>query len=61
MTPQQRVAAAADLTDDVRALVEAGIRQRHPEYGAEAVQRALVDLLLGAELTAQVREDASRT
>ncbi len=60
MTPQQRVMAAAEMTDDVRALVEAGIRHRHPDFNDEAVRRAFVDALLGADVAEKVRERTAR-
>ncbi len=55
MTPQQRIAAAAEMSDDVRALAEAGIRSRHPQYSDEEVRLTLVEILLGRELAVKVR------
>ena len=34
MTPEQRLAVAAEMSDEIRAVAEAGIRQRHPDYSA---------------------------
>ncbi len=47
MTPQQRLVAAAEMSDEIRALAEAGIRQRHPDYSEAEVRAALVAILLG--------------
>jgi len=47
MTPQQRLVAAAEMSDEIRALAEAGIRQRHPDYAEAEVRAALVAILLG--------------
>lgn len=55
MAPSDRVAAAIEMSESVRSLAEAGIRQRHPEYSAEQVREALVEIMLGAELAARVR------
>ena len=38
MSPSQRVAIAASMTDEVRSIAEAGIQHRHPEWSPE--QRA---------------------
>jgi hypothetical protein len=48
--PGVRVAIAASMSDDARAVARAGIRARHPEYTAEQVSRALMRLVLGDDL-----------
>jgi len=53
MTPEQRLALAAEMSDEIRALAESGIRHRHPDYTDHEVREALVVILLG-------REDAAR-
>lgn len=50
MTGAERVAVAAQLSDDVRAIAAAGIRARHPGYSERDVWFALQRLLLGDEL-----------
>ena len=47
MTPEQRVAAALAMSDDVRAVTEAGIRHRHPAYTDDDVRAALAEVVLG--------------
>ena len=47
MTPQQRLAVAAEMSDEIRAVAEAGIRQRHPDYSDAEIRAALVAILLG--------------
>jgi len=47
MTPAQRLAMAAAMSDEVRALAEAGIRHRHPDFSDREIRAALVELLLG--------------
>ena len=49
LTPEQRVAAAAEMSDEIRAVSEAGIRHRHPAYTDEEVRAALVAIVLGRE------------
>ena len=61
MTPQQRVAAAAEMSEEVRALAETGLRSRHPDYSDEEIRLALVEILLGRELAAKVRNQPTPT
>jgi hypothetical protein len=46
MTPERRLAAAAEMCDEVRAVTEDGIRHRHPEYSDAEVRAALVAILM---------------
>jgi len=50
MSGADRVALAAQLSEDVRAVALAGIRARHPEYSDRDAWHALRRLLLGDEL-----------
>jgi len=47
MTPQQRLAVAAEMSDEIRAVAEAGIGRRHPDYSDAEIRAALVAILLG--------------
>jgi len=49
MTPEQRLAVAAEMSDEIRAVAESGIRQRHPDYSDDEIRAALVVILLGRE------------
>jgi len=49
MTPEQRLAVAAEMSDEIRAVAESGIRGRHPDYSDDQVGAALVVILLGSE------------
>ncbi len=55
MTPEQRVALAAKMSDALRQLVEAGVRSRHPDDAGSQVQAAIAEALLGPELAAARR------
>jgi hypothetical protein len=48
MTPQERLAIAADTSDALRRLVEAGVRSRHPDAAALQVQAAVAEELAAA-------------
>jgi hypothetical protein len=54
MAPERRLALAFQMTASARALSEAGIRHRHPDYTDRQVRRALLRLTLGEELFRQV-------
>ena len=55
MTPDERIAIAADMSDALRRLVEAGVRSRHPDHAGPQVQAAVAEALLGPELAAALR------
>lgn len=38
------------MSDDVRRIALEGIRRRHPEYDERRARRALISLLLGADV-----------
>ena len=52
MTPAERIAIAAEMSDALRRLVEAGVRSRHPDDAEPQVQAAVAEALLGPELAA---------
>jgi hypothetical protein len=54
MTPGERVAIAAAMSDEIRVLAEAGIRDRHPAYTDAQVANNLAEILLGPGLAARV-------
>lgn len=47
MTPEERVALAVEMSDEIRAITEAGIRHRHPALTDEEVRAALAAIVLG--------------
>jgi len=55
MTPEQRLAVAAEMSDEIRAVAESGIRGRHPDYSDDEVRAALVVILLGREEAMRLR------
>ena len=55
MTSGQRVAMAAEMSDEIRAVTEAGIRHRHPAYADDEVRAGLAAIVLGREEAARRR------
>ncbi len=47
------MAVAAEMSDEIRAIAESGIRRRHPDYSDDEIREELIVILLG-------REDAAR-
>jgi hypothetical protein len=53
MPPSRRLELALALSDTVRRVAAAGVRQRHPAYSDEQVRLAVLRLTLGDELFGQ--------
>jgi len=53
-----RAGMTFQLSDNLRRTVEAGVRQRHPDWGQEEVKRAVLRLTIGERLFRQVFGDA---
>ncbi len=54
MTPSQRVEIAFQLSDDVRALTQNGVRRRHPELDERGVHHEFLRILYGPDLAAEL-------
>jgi hypothetical protein len=54
MHPWRKMALMAEMSQTVRALAMAGLRQRHPDDTPAQRRRRMADLLLGPELAACV-------
>lgn len=59
MSGAARLAEACRMSDDARAISEAGIRHRNPAWSDAEVHHALLELLLGVDLAAKVARDRS--
>jgi len=54
MRPEERVRRALEASDQLRDLLEAGVRQRHSEYDDRQVKLAAIRLRLGDTLFREV-------
>jgi hypothetical protein len=54
MPPWRKMALMAEMSQTIRLLALAGLRQRHPDDTPAQRQRRLADLMLGPELAARV-------
>lgn len=48
-----RAAMTFELSDNLRSLVEAGVRHRHPDWDDRAVEREVIRLMIGDDLFRQ--------
>jgi hypothetical protein len=51
--PAGRLAMMFELSDNLRSLVEAGVRHRHPEWDDRTVEREVIRLMIGDDLFRQ--------
>ena len=54
---EERANMAIKLSDGLRATIQSGVRQRHPEYNDNMVQLAALRLAIGAQLFRQAYPD----
>jgi hypothetical protein len=54
MPPSRRLELALEMSDELRDVSAAGVRDRHPEYMEAQVRLAVIRLSLGEELFRQV-------
>lgn len=47
MTPQDRMALATTMSDEIRQLARDGLRSRHPDWSLAQLETAFDDLILG--------------
>ncbi len=55
--PEVRAKMAFELSDNLRDLVEAGVRYRHPDFNEDNVNREVLRLMVGDELYKQMSRD----
>lgn len=51
--PTGRLAMTFELSDNLRSLVAAGVRHRHPDWDEQTVEREVIRLMLGDALFRQ--------
>jgi hypothetical protein len=52
-----RARMAIELSDNLREIIEYGVRQRHPEYSDREVRLAVIRLTIGEQLFRQAYPD----
>jgi len=54
---ETRLKMAFELSDNLRSIVEAGVRLRHPEYDEQQINRQVIRLMIGEALFKQIYPD----
>jgi hypothetical protein len=54
MPPMKRLQLACQMSDELREIVAAGVRHRHPDYDDNQVRLAVIRLYLGDDLFRKV-------
>jgi hypothetical protein len=55
LEPSTRLELASRMSDEVRAIAEAGIRHRHPTWPRDRIGSAIRDLMIGDDLARRLR------
>jgi len=55
---ETRLKMAFELSDNLRSIVEAGVRLRHPQYDEQQINRQVIRLMIGEALFRQIYPDA---
>ena len=58
MDAETRLKMVFELSDNLRSIVEAGVRIRHPQYDEQKVNRQVMRLMIGEFLFKQFKPDA---
>jgi len=54
MGPEARLKMAFELSDNLRSIVEAGVRGRHMDYNEQQIKREVLHLMIGDVLFKQM-------
>ena len=54
---EERLKMAFDMSNNLRSIVEAGVRLRHPDYDEQKIKREVLRLMIGETLFKQIYPD----
>ncbi len=54
VTPERRMEMAFELSDFLRSIVQAGVKERHPDYNEQQIQKEVLRLMIGESLFKQI-------
>lgn len=60
MGPEARLKTAFELSDNLRSIVEAGIRGRHPHYDEQRIKQEVLRLMIGDALFKRIYPDIEK-
>ena len=55
--PEVRAKMALDMSDNLRRIVEAGVRYRHPDFDQKKIELEVLRLMIGNQLYKQMLKD----
>ena len=55
--PEVRLKMAFELSDNLKSIVEAGVRLRHPGYDEQKIKQGVLRLMIGEALFKQIYPD----
>ncbi len=58
--PEARLKMAFEMSDNLRSIVESGVRGRHPDWDEEKVRRRVLHLIIGERLFREVSGDKTK-
>ena len=58
--PEVRLKMAFEMSDNLRQIVEDGVRDRHPDWDEETVRRRVLRLMIGKRLFREVFGDEAK-
>jgi transposase len=60
MGPEARLKTAFELSDNLRSIVEAGVRGRNPSYDEQQIKQEVLRLMIGERLYREVFGDKNK-
>ncbi len=60
MGPEARLRMAFELSDNLRSIVEAGVRGRNPSYNEQQIKQEVLRLIIGEALFKQIYPDIEK-
>jgi len=54
LEPHERAMMAFEMSDNLRRIVEAGVRHRHPDFDQKKIRLEVLRLMIGEELYRQI-------
>jgi hypothetical protein len=58
--PEARLKMAFELSDNLRSIVEAGVRGRNPNYDEQKIKQEVLRLMIGETLFRQIYSDIEK-
>jgi hypothetical protein len=55
--PEVRAGMALEMSDGLRRIVEAGVRQRYPDFNKKKIEQEVLRLMIGDKLYQQMRKE----